>query len=47
MTKGRPRITLRLSVDQIDQLKQIAAERGVSVSDIIRDLIESFLTENE
>lgn len=47
MTKGRPRITLRLSADQIDQLKQIATERGLSVSDIIRDLIESFLTENE
>ena len=48
MSKGNPTINLRLTQDQIDRLKAIAAERGISLSALIRMAIQYFLlSENE
>ncbi len=44
MSRGRPMVTLRLSQKKIDGLKQIAMEGGCSVSDLIREMVDSLLS---
>ena len=45
MTRGNPRITLRLEQSAIDQLKKIAETQKKTVSDVIRDALETYMTE--
>ena len=39
MSKGSPILPFRLSPQLLEQLKQEAAQRGLTVSDIIREAI--------
>ena len=39
MSKGNPKIDIRLTPDLIDRLRTSAEEQGCTVSDIIRKLI--------
>lgn len=43
MSKGNPLVSLRLTQDQITRLKAIAAERGISLSVLLRMAIQHFL----
>ena len=46
MSKGRPTIALRLDKWQIAGLKLIARRNGLTVSDLIREMIDSLLLVN-
>lgn len=43
MARGKPILTIRLASDKIDALKQIAEKGGCSVSDLIREMIDTLL----
>lgn len=47
MTRGRPRITIRMDQKQIDQLQELAEAQERSVSDIVRELIEQYLADQQ
>lgn len=47
MMRGNPRISLRLKQSIIDQLKEIAQEQKKSVSDVIRDALENYMSEEK
>ena len=45
--KGNPNVTIRLTPDQIERLKAIAAARGISLSALLRMAIQFFLLEEQ
>ena len=42
MTKGNPRVTLRFTKEQLARLKEAAAKRNLSVSELIREAIRLY-----
>lgn len=41
--RGNPRISVRVERDTLSELQQRAAAEGVSVSELVRDIIEEWL----
>lgn len=46
-TKGNPHISLRLKPQQITGLKIISKRTGVTVADLIREMIDTLLIAND
>ena len=46
MSRGRPQIAIRLTPNQITGLKIIAKRNNTTISDLIRDMVESLLWAN-
>ena len=42
-TKGNPAVCVRLTADQIARLKRIAAEKGITTAQLIRDALTLYL----
>ena len=45
-TKGNPAICIRLTADQIARLKRIAAEKGVTTAQLVRDALTMYLLQD-
>lgn len=43
MSKGNPRIVLRIDQKSLSELKQQANGQGITVSELIRDIIYAYL----
>ena len=46
MSRGRPMIGVRLDQETIDELRRLAAEKELTVADVVRELIASWIADN-